>query len=294
MENLLSVATSAKGFDVLKYTSGSTTRPSDPRSNSPKKRATLSTPETALEILKSRPEESEVFEVLRFLDPSVAAGKSFDITIPGPVASQILQVLVSQTIVDHWSSLWEQDEPGTLDRVERGRRLQAILLRCLSSVPGVGALIARLRLLLSHQSSPGKGAQEPGTHAGIRELVIVLSSLLKPHSFLWHIYSDIAKNVQKRTEQKLLWKELTSFLAAGKVLSTSAEALKVVEASAPSKSLWIGEGSSFAAWLGANISYMAIELQMHDSEGLSCLSSFMGRGLSLGYTGMKNGPVDPC
>jgi telomere length regulation protein len=292
MENLLRVATPGKASDVLKAASAGTTRLSDPRSDG-HKHAALSTPETALEILKSRPEETEVLEVLRFLDPSTAAEKSFDITIPGPVASQILQVLVSQTIVDHWSSLWGEDESGTPDHVRRRRRSQAILLRCLSSVPGIGALIARLRFLLSRESH-GKGSQAPGTHSGIRELLILLSSLLKPHSFLWHIYSDIAKRVQNRTEQKLLWKELTSFLAAGKVLSTSAEALKVVEGSTPSKSLWIGEGSSFALWLGANISYMAIELQMDDAEGLSCLSSFMGRAVSLGYTGMRNRSADAC
>lgn len=246
------------------------------------------TPENALETLKSQPRTSEVVVVLNYLDPTVPAEEHFSIIAPGSTAAQILHVLVSITIPDHWKNLTAEDE---LEASSKGKgigtkhKTRAALLRCLSSVPGIGIILAQLRKLLAGLSSPVEDGKSPGSHAVIKDLLTVMSSLLKPQYLLLHIHSGISKYAVNNVQKQVIWKELTSYLAAGKVLSTAAEAFKSIDELASSKLSWISEGSAYASWLGGQITTMAMNLERGDTDAWSCLSSFTGRSLSLGYIG---------
>src|SRR5215471_9467226 len=115
----------------------------------------ISSPESILGILKSSPGHSQVVEVLNFLDPSRTSENAFNITVPSPMAAQILHVLISTTIPDHWSSLGLEDDESPSDRGLKSKP-KAVLLRCLSSVAGIGAVMIHIRTLLPQPNSSTK------------------------------------------------------------------------------------------------------------------------------------------
>lgn len=287
MDDLLEVVSSVKDGETVEPNSGQITPHHDATTHGIEAQQKLRSPEDALDILKSRPGKSEVLDALSFIDPAGAAEGQFNVTVPGSTGAQIVHVLVSTTIPDHWHTLASDDKSVLSSKPGDKRRPRAALLRCLSSVAGIGAIVAQLRKLLSNQTTTGEDGKHSGTQIIIRDLLTVLSSLLKPRGLIFHIYSDLSKYVQNSVQKQLAWKELVSLLAAGKVLSTAAEASTLAGGLSQSKSLWVGEGSSYAMWVGEVISHMATRLQAGDSDGWTYLSSFMGRALTLGYNGRK-------
>ena len=287
MDDLLKVVSSVKNNDAVKAEANQETTSRPNAINVVESKPTLKSPEDALGILKSRPGKPEVLDVLSFIDPANAAEGQFTATTPSSTAAQIVHVLVSTTIPDHWHSLSSDDESVLSNSTGKWIKPQAAFLRCLSSVTGIGAIIAQLRRLLSSQTTVGEDKRQSGTQIIIRDLVVILSRLLRPRGLILHIYSDLSKHLKGSVQQQLTWKELISLLAAGKVLSTAAEACKVARDNVPSKHLWVGEGGPYAAWAGEVISHMATKLESGDTAGWTRLSSFTGRALTLGYTGKE-------
>ncbi len=110
--------------------------------------------------------------------------------------------------------------------------------------------------------------------------------MLEPTDFLWRLYTDIGVVYSNGTQSQVSWKELTSQIAGGRVLSVSAEAIPLAGGSdIPAKTSWIGTGSQYASWLGTNIYHMASKLNVGDEEQWKALASLTGRALSLGYPG---------
>lgn len=282
MEDILNVVGSVKGTEKPQLTVDKDIIISAPHKDThvrERRQTKISTPKDALDILKSQPEKPEVVAVLRFLDPTGPTEGNLNITATGLTAAQILHVLVSVTIPDHWNNL-SADNELSLEGKPLGakHRARAALLRCLNSVPGIGSLLAQLRKLLAGQDGKGSTSQ-----AVTKDLLTVLSSLLKPQGLLLHIYSDISKHAASPVQKQVMWKELISFLATGKILSTVAEASKTIDNFANSKLSWMAEGPAYASWLGGEISCMVIKFEPGDAEAWKYLSSFVGRALSIGY-----------
>lgn len=148
-----------------------------------------------------------------------------------------------------------------------------------------------MRHLLSPLDS-GDGPYSLGKQSIVRDLLYALSSILKPSAFLFHIYDDISKLVKSSAQRQIMWKELVSLLAAGKVLSASAEAshtLKDVNLS--NSSQWVADGSLYTSWLGQMICHMATKLRVDDTEAWKSLSQITERSLGLGYSGIVYWPL---
>ncbi|KAJ9304297.1 hypothetical protein DTO217A2_6261 [Paecilomyces variotii] len=235
-----------------------------------------------LEVLKSKPDHDQLFDVLTNIDPSnKSRTANVDIRVPGPTTALILQQLVSTTVPDHWSSL--QDSHAETGRRTKGHRLRAALLRCLCSVPGISAIVAQLRNLLSVQVTQGE--KNSGKSLVIRDTISVLSALLKPKDALFRIYADITATYDKAVQRQIACKELISLIAAGRVLSTAAEGLASVSDLDSSEGIsWVGEGSSYASWLGQSISTFISKINSEDHNSWKSVGLMVGRALSLGYT----------
>lgn len=232
-------------------------------------------------ILKSHPGNDELAAALAALDPFNKSRKinELDIRIPGPITAQILQILVSITIPDHWASLNGKDSKA------KDAKCRAALLRCLSSIAGIGSLVAQLRTLIASSRAAAHKAEGSNNHLMIRDLLSVLAALLEPKDFLSRIYADILSLQRDRTRQQVAWREFVSLVAAGKILSTAAEALTVANASEPISSVsWIGDGPRYATWLGGNIAHLASKIK-DDVNDWTSLAFLTGRALSLGYAG---------
>ena len=237
-----------------------------------------------LDVLKSKPDRDSLSQVLSVLDPSnkKAAPSQFDIRVPSPTSAQILQVLVSVTVPDVWDSL------NTKSKESRSAafKLRAALLRCLCSVAGVSSLVAQLRFLITACRSSSEQAKGDGSDIRIRDILEVLSALLEPKDFLLRIYTDISAICPNETQKQITWREFTSLIAASRVLSTVAESLTLISGSSGLGNVsWVGEGPRYASWIGDNICEVVSKIDQNDEFAWKAISLFMGRALSLGYTG---------
>ncbi|KAG0161002.1 hypothetical protein PDIDSM_8535 [Penicillium digitatum] len=234
-----------------------------------------------IDLLKTSPDRELLSVILAALDPfsKSKTTKDFDLRIASPTTAQILQLLVSTTIPDHWGSLDAKDRKG------KDAKPRAALLRCLSSVAGLGSLVAQLRSLINAARASAQQAKGSSTQLGIRDLLAVLAALLEPKEFLFRLSSDISAIYDDKTQQQVAWRELVSLVAAGKIISTAAEALTVVDESIAVSSIsWVGNGSQYASWLGRNVSHMATRLAPDDESDWASAALLTGRALSLGYT----------
>jgi telomere length regulation protein len=235
-----------------------------------------------IDLLKSNPDHDQVFAALTALDPfsKSKATKDFDLRIASPVTAQILQVLVSTTIPHHWRLLDAKDSKG------KDAKARAALLRCLSNITGLGALVAQVRHLINIARASAQEAQGSSTPLVIKDLLAVLAALLEPKEFLLRLSTDISAVSGNKVRQQITWRELVSLVAASKILSTAAEALTVVhESSSLSSISWVGTGSQYASWLGRNISHMTLKLAPDNESDWASVALLTGRALSLGYTG---------
>lgn len=265
------------------------------RDNGPNEDPTrdASSPAYILDVLRSKPERDQLFQVLSALDSSNkrVSPSQFDIRVASPTSAQILQVLVSITVPDVWASLNTKSNEGK----STGYKLRAALLRCLCSVAGVSSLVAQLRSLITASRSSAEQAEGSGSELRIRDILEVLSALLEPRDFLLRVYTDISTIYPSETQKQITWRELISLVAASRVLSTTAEALSLAsETSGLSKISWVGEGPKYASWIGANICQFTSKVNSNDEAAWKAIASFTGRAFSLGYTGNSNMETCPA
>jgi telomere length regulation protein len=234
-----------------------------------------------IDLLKSNPDREQLSAILAFIDPfsKSKATRDFDLRLASPITAQILQLLVSTTIPTHWGLLNAKESKG------RDAKSRAALLRCLSSVSGLGSLVAQLRTLTSAARASAQQAQGSSSQLGIRDILAVLAALLEPKDLLLRLYSDMSKIYDNQTRQQVAWRELVSLVAGGKVLSTAAEAMTVLNNTPALSISWVGNGSQYALWLGRNISHLAIKLKPEEESDWASLALLTGRALSIGYTG---------
>ena len=246
-----------------------------------------------IEILKGQPDREQLATVLATLDPyNDTKGTNVDIRVPASAATQILQLLVSTTIPDHWARLDNPSEKKTKDVKTR-----AALLRCLSSIAGLGFLVGQLRSLIAASRATAQQAKSSSNQIVIRDLLSVLAAVLEPKELLLRLYSDISHLFSNNTRKQVAWRELVSLIAAGKIVSTAAEALTLVdEIEVTSSKSWTGDGSQYSSWLGRNIYHMTKELKADDESGWTSIAFLTARAMSLGYAGKLLGrqSILPC
>lgn len=240
----------------------------------------------AIDVLRSHPHREEVFSILSALDPfnksrHIQSPKDFDIRIPSPTTAQILRLLVSTTIPNHWTSL------NAKVTTSKETKTRATILRCLSSVAGLGSIVTQLRSLIASARTSSQQAEGSSSTLAIQDLLSVLASLLEPKDFLFRLFSDISALYHTKPKKQVAWRELVSLVGAGKILSTAAEALTIIREPSFSSSIsWVGEGIHYSSWLGKNIAHMASKLKTEDGDDdWKSLAFMTGRGLSLGYAG---------
>ena len=247
-------------------------------------------PEAALEILLSKPDLTRLTRVLRWLDPKTAEDAQFNIKVPGPKAAQLVNVLVNDIVPDYWTIL-----SGQHDYVHVKPKL--LMLRCLSSVSGIGAITARLRSLLNSNRN-GRGKNKVGgvdESEPMRNLHRVLESILERDTFIISIWTDITLLIPNVAARDLLWKELLSVLATGRLLSIAAEASEILNmgSSSVENESWIGSGNEYSSWLGRNVGVMAIRLNEGDDGGWKGAARLVAKGLKLGYIGKATSSIIP-
>jgi telomere length regulation protein len=159
-------------------------------------------------------------------------------------------------------------------------------------VSGIGAVLARLRLLISDtkHSKLAEGTRNPSDH--IKDLLDVLSHTLKDDELSWRIWTDIATLAPNPVQQTMIWKEYVSQTASGKIVSIAAEAEDALGVSLTSrKEAWLAQGSEYATWLGRNIVNMIQPMDSSNEQEVAGTSSLVGKAMMLGHTGKSTKQV---
>ena len=246
----------------------------------------LRMPEDALKGLQSKPDLDFLVQILKWLLSTTTSGDSFNVNVPGPQAARIINVLVNDTVPDYWDAL------GTNSTVTgtRGRQLMA---QCLTNVAGIGALVARLRSLITQQKGTQtnhqlkSGPKSSPSIQPLRDVLSLLEVILQKTQSIAGLRKGIHLWIAKPIQRTLLWKEVVSTLAAGRLLSVAAEANAVINEFSDDieDGSWIGKGQLYATWLGKNIRYMVLSEKDDSVENVKEVSRILGTALTLGYTG---------
>ncbi|KAK7890246.1 telomere binding protein [Exophiala xenobiotica] len=232
-----------------------------------------SLPDDAREILKSQPDNEDLIAVLQYLQYGTEGKHDFNVRLPSPKASQIINILVTITIPDQWPHL----KVHNLSKQEM--QVKKLLLGCMKSVSGIGALLMQIRQLSVTNSDK--------TDQLLKDAISVLSLLLTGNSTLKDFLADTNKLFTSDIQRRVYWQEVTSLFAGSKVLSTMARALTSTQQSdEKTVPLWLGDGSEYSRWLARNLSTAAIISSSAggpESSQINMLSQVLKRGLSLGY-----------
>ena len=255
------------------------TEVSRPQQITPLSHGAIDSKEDALKALQSKPDLDLLVRVLRFLDLSTTKNDGFNIKVPGPAAAQLIFILVSDTIPDYWALLADPSHA----------KEQHLLLRCLRSVSGIGAIIAHLRLCLDALTGPklDENIEKSKASRTIRDLLNVLDTLLHKDNLVSTIWRDINVFNLKTPQRNLLWKEFISFVGGGRTLSLAGEAQQLLRQQSPEieNAGWLSSGSEYSAWIGRNVVHMLTESKTEEPGVLGPLAQVVGKALSLGYSG---------
>ena len=245
----------------------------------------FTTPDEALEALRSKPDKWQLCKILQFLEQG---DQSFNIKLPGPKAALLINVLVNTIVPDYWASLDGESNSRENGKLPDDGWLRNVLVACLRSVAGVGAVLAQLRSLITASRDGVDKMANLGLSLRLKSLLEVLRDILEPTHFLTKIWSDLTTPALTPVQEMLLWKELTSILASGKIPSLSAEASDILGAKSDriEEEFWVASTQKYSTWLACNIVDMASMTAVEDEGRWKWLARLLGDSYSLGYTGM--------
>jgi hypothetical protein len=229
----------------------------------------------AREILKGQPEVEDLGAVLQYLRYGVEGKHDFNIRVPSPKASQIINVLVTVTIPDLWQPLQQRKLSA------QHNKLKFNLLTSLTSVSGLGALLMQIKQL----SATSTDQKNPL----LTEFISVLSAILASKQVLSSFLSDATTLLSTEAQRRVFWQEATSLLAGSKVLSTMSQVLSTHQdlKGLSEECKRLGDGPKYSEWLAQNISTAAIAaLPSSQDQHTRMLSQVLQRALNLGYRGI--------
>jgi telomere length regulation protein len=239
-----------------------------------------SSPDEALETLKSQPDYETLSSVLRYLWQGSKGKQSFNILKPSPQSAQIVQVLVTEIVPNYWTVLKEdsssQKKPQHLD----------VLLGCLLSVTGLNAALTFLRALLQEAKKEPGGLKQSHAVFNIGFIIDLLSQLLQPDDQARKIWLGTSSSEDNIGKVRALRQEFVSLLAGGKIISLSAEAEDLLQqAEKLQDPYWVADSKQYVQWLGHSLVHW-IKSGCGEDEVKLC-ADVVARALRLGHSGQS-------
>jgi telomere length regulation protein len=247
-------------------------------SERPKARTVRNSPTSSdevLHILRSSPDTDALHDLLLFLGQPSQQSAGFDIKIPTPSSAKVVNELINTTLPDFWGS---HDQTNSL------------ITDCLRSVAGIGAILAKLRLLISQNQSSRQRVKGAETTRPLSNLTSVFSQMLDSDDLAQNLYTDTDRLVESQAKRILLWKEFLSLVGTGKIVASVAEAEDTVKsAEGQHEPVWLSNGSKYSAWLGRNVCTM-LQQKKKDANTCKAAAQLCGKALGIGYPGRTNKP----
>jgi telomere length regulation protein len=240
----------------------------------------------ATEILRSKPSFEQLVNVLRFLDWEASNVCGFDVRIPCSQAAQMVTILVSDTLPAYWSVLNEESHHATPKKRFKHPKERERILQCLRTLPALGAILARIKVL-NDASKTGK-KEALSIRDDLALLLEILDVIMEAKSFIRDAWSGLTAGVQDSTKRLSFWKEFTSLVASGRLLSVAAEAVSLLNDTDSNVGLqfWFSDGRNYSSWLGRQMTTIALSFSPGTEDDWKAAGLFLGRSLSLGYQGL--------
>ncbi|KAL8645869.1 MAG: hypothetical protein Q9226_007099, partial [Calogaya cf. arnoldii] len=239
----------------------------------------IGSPERALEILRSRPQQDVLHSVLKWLHPSNSSNNGFDVHGQTLQASQIVHTLVNDVLPGYWSLL-SSEQSG------QSRRTRDTMILIMSNLSGISMLISRLKTFISRtETSEGKRpVRDSGQAEALTSAMSMLESVLEPKDIIYAIWTRLCAS-SDLARRWLLWKELVTLLGGGRVLSTASEADVILEKSSDHirQRSWLSDGSRYCSWLGHNLNRMLVLSKAHENDTRKAYLQMLDRALTLGH-----------
>jgi len=237
----------------------------------------LGSPEEALEVLKNEPDYDALIAVLRFLTQQRG---DFALARPGPLSSQITQVLVADIAPNYWALFRSTSpEPATSSPD------LALFLASLRTIGGINAITVRLKALIQEHKARtgGPATSDIALHTDI--FLQLLASILEPEHVALSVWSSAVDNADTPAKRRPLTRELVTLLASGRTISVAAEAEDILKKDGDIKaSHWVASGLAYSKWLGHSLVHWARNGSTEDAK--QTCAEVLTRSLRLGYPGM--------
>jgi telomere length regulation protein len=243
-----------------------------------------STPEEALDVLRSEPDLKNLSATLSYLIHDAPSISGFQITHPSPVAAQIINILASGILPNYWAIL--KDTANSSGRTTSKHGLERkLLLSCLRSISGLNAIMARLKALIQVAKEANKTDSRHIHVEALEDQLDVLENLLRGESLISHLWRDLP--IETLAKRKAVWHEVIAIVGGGKLLNTAAEATSLInDASAQIKeAVWIADGISYSRWLARNIIHWFYDIQRITEGSWNPFSELFTKSVRLGYPG---------
>lgn len=245
-------------------------------------------PREALEILRAEPDFETLKATLQYLNDKESRTPDFNLSYPSPLASQIVNVLVSEIIPNYWSVLQGPSGSSRSKAQKPARpRERKLLLSCLRSITGINALLAQVRATVQQQKETKKNIGGPDLLERLRALLEVLEALLNDEGICKSLWQATQTPGQPALRQRALWKEHVQLLGSDRIVASAAEATAIINESSKDieESLWITETAQYCRWLGRNLARWAEEIPLEKGDEWKHVSELMGKSLKLGSPG---------
>ncbi|KAL1840170.1 hypothetical protein VTJ49DRAFT_744 [Mycothermus thermophilus] len=241
------------------------------------------TPEEALEILKSEPDYDTLTSTLNFLlrhhTPDSAPYPT--IRLPSPLSAQLVQVLVSDIVPNYWALLVEDSQQSKYSSTTR----LGSLIDCLASVAGVNAILVRLRALIQEaKSEAATKIKRPDIVLNLRIICELLSRLLRSRNGLLELYLAALATSDQPSRMKPLLHEIVAMFGSGRIISLAAEADELIKANGGGRELgdfWPADPVQYTEWLGRNIVKMVSSEKTPEASRFE--ADLLAKALRLGH-----------
>jgi len=225
--------------------------------------------QSALEALKSQPNQETVTHVLKYM-----TSDGFSLLLPEPLNATIAHQLVNDTLPNYWRAL-------------RNSPQAKLFARILRNPTGLGHIITRLRSLVADSRQKRSAGEAQNQADNIEDMLGVLEIILHVDDTSSLVLRDTEAHGRTETKKRLIWREYLSQTASGRLVSIAAEAEDVLKSKGTSRTAsWLADGNTFADWLGRNIASMLRKVGgSGDNISGSAVSELCSKALTLGYTG---------
>ncbi|KAI1652912.1 telomere length regulation protein-domain-containing protein [Daldinia decipiens] len=234
-----------------------------------------SSPEEALEALKSQPSYDLLLSVLKYLQKGLRGDHSFDIRKPTPQSAQIIYVLVTEIVPNFWAVLKDAS-------TGRSKGDLHLLVSCLRSLAGINAVIAHLRTLLKEAKLDSKSLKDSRVSFNLSFVLELLTHLIRSHDDIKYIWSNTG-SLENSTQIRLVRQELVLLFTNGKIISLSAEAEDICRQDGRLKAdVWISNIKLYIDWLAQNV-VRWVGSGVNKAE-LKVCADILTRGMRLGHS----------